>query len=750
MSKAQLHTVLRQLNRTLQMSGEDGLTDEQLLANFVARRDEAAFELLVWRHGAMVLSTCRRLLRDAQEAEDALQATFLVLARKAGSIRRGQALGGWLHRVASRLARRIRARAARQPRCQSLETDVADRPAVDQLLWNDLGPVLDEEVNRLPEKYRQPVILCYLEGQSNEEAARRLGCPRGTILSRLARGRERLRSRLTHRGITLTSAVLTAVLANEGTAASLPGPLVPVIVKAALSFARGTAVVGLVSARATAWTEGALRAMLLSKIKIAATVALVLVALGTGGGLLSQRLAAQRTPANPAPQVAQGERRPDGGGGRELRSTEVHGILKAVDAGKGTITVTIGEGRGQGVDKTLDLAKDVEVGFGSAFGREVLAVKEGKLADLAAGAYVSLMLSGEPRKVESILAQGPRVQGLLKVVDPAKGTITVTTGWGRRDAAPVETTYTLAKGVRIGLDDGRGRRLSLKQGKLTDLVPDTTVGLQLSPDLKQVISIQAAGQRVQGIVKSVDPTNRTITVALGAGRGEAGEEKTYTLSKNAEIIVDEGNGRGFGVREGKLADLTPGAVVGLQLSADNNTVGTVQAEGPQLMGHIKGLDLEKKSFTLAVGGGRGADAGEERTYALAKDAMILIDDGRGRRFSIKEGSLADVSVGAMAQVRLSVDSNTATLVRAAGPTIPGRLKAVDAAKNTITLTTRPGRGDDPGEEKTFTLAADVRIFIDGVQATVNDLKVDDEGHVALRLSMDQKLVRSITVTNRSR
>jgi RNA polymerase sigma factor (sigma-70 family) len=758
MSKAQLHTIIRHLNRSLSQAGEEGLTDGQLLENFVGRRDEGAFELLVWRHGAMVLGTCRRLLRDAQEAEDALQATFLVLARKAGSIRRGQSVGGWLHRVATRLAFRTRTRAAKQPRCQPLEHDVPGPPSADELAWADLRPVLDEEVNRLPEKYRQPVVLCYLEGQTNEEAARRLGCPRGTILSRLARGRERLRSRLTRRGITLASGTLAALLASEATAATLPAPLVPLTVTAALSFAKGAAVAGLVSARAAAWTEGALHAMFLSKLKVITATALVLVVLGAGGGLLSHKLAAQRVRDNPGQRVAQGERRSEGAGerGRQSQVAEVQGILKAVDAAKGAITVTIAEGRGQGVDKTFDLAKDVEVGFGGMFGREIGPVKDGKLVDLAAGAHVSLVLAGDPKKVESILAQGPRVQGLVKLVDPAKDTITVTVGYNRRDAGPEEKIYTVAKDVRIGLDDGRGRRLSLRQGKLGDLVPDAPVTLQLSPDLKSVVSIQAQGQRVTGIVKAVDPAKNTITVAVGGagGRGReeaAGEEKTYTLAKNAEIVFDDGHGRGFSVKEGKLADLTLGAIVGLQLAADQNQVGSIQAEGPQLVGLIKGLDLEKNTFTLGLRAGRGEDAAEEKTYALAKDAMVLIDDGRGRRFSLKEGKLADLVVGAMAQVKLAVDCNTATQVRAAGPMFPGRLKALDAGKSSITLTTRPGRGDDPGEEKTFTLAPDVRVFIDGAMAKIGDLKVDGDAHVTVRLSMDQKLVRSITViSSRSR
>ncbi len=181
-----LHAVLHQLRRVVARERTDELSDAQLLDDFVQRRDEAAFELLVWRHAGLVLGTCRRLLRDRHEAEDAFQATFLVLIRKAATISRRDSLGSWLHRVAVRIAQRARAQAARRMTAALPEEVPAPEPK-DDLLWRDLRPVLDEEVSRLPEKYRRPFVLCYLEGNTNEQAARQLGCPRGTILSRLAR-----------------------------------------------------------------------------------------------------------------------------------------------------------------------------------------------------------------------------------------------------------------------------------------------------------------------------------------------------------------------------------------------------------------------------------------------------------------------------------------------------------------------------------------------------------------------------------
>ena len=200
MPDRQLGTLLRHLGRTTACGDAASLTDGQLLERFITERQEAAFESLVRRHGRMVFNVCRRLLRRPQDAEDAFQATFLLLIRRAGSIRKREAVGSWLYKVAYRVALRARLaesrRARREPQGLEFPADEQD----DSLLCRDLRPVLDEEVSRLPEKYRRAVVLCYLSGKSTEEAAAQLGCPRGTVLSRLAWARERLHRRLARPG----------------------------------------------------------------------------------------------------------------------------------------------------------------------------------------------------------------------------------------------------------------------------------------------------------------------------------------------------------------------------------------------------------------------------------------------------------------------------------------------------------------------------------------------------------------------
>src|SRR6202453_129126 len=227
MADGQLRAVIGQLRRLIGGQGGSTLTDSQLLDAFVARRDEAAFEVLVWRHGTMVFNLCRRILHDAHQAEDAFQATFLVFVRKASSIGKRESLGSWLYKVAFRIACRARARSAKNvPGVADVDGLSAGTAPDEDVVWRDLKPVLDEEINRLPEKFRAPFVLCHLQGHTNEEAAQMLGCPKGTILSRLARGREKLRSRLARRGVALSAAWLTLHLSSSAASAAVPAGLV--------------------------------------------------------------------------------------------------------------------------------------------------------------------------------------------------------------------------------------------------------------------------------------------------------------------------------------------------------------------------------------------------------------------------------------------------------------------------------------------------------------------------------------------
>jgi RNA polymerase sigma factor (sigma-70 family) len=302
MLKEPLRSLVRRL-RGLPTPGDREATDGHLLGRFVAQRDEAAFEALVQRHGPSVLGLCRRMLQDTHLADDAFQATFLVLVKKAGSIVRRHALGSWLYGVAYRVALKARAGAARRrARERPLSTMTTAEPTY-ETRRADLLPALDEELNRLPEKYRAPLLLCYIEGKTYDEAARALGWSRGSVQGRLERGREKLRGRLARRGLALAATSVAAAVGHGAAPAAVPAPLVSSVVKLARHVAAGQAAAGVLSASASAWAEGVVRDMLMTKLKI---VAALLLTVGVVGAALwaSQPAAEKPTAAITPPQVA--------------------------------------------------------------------------------------------------------------------------------------------------------------------------------------------------------------------------------------------------------------------------------------------------------------------------------------------------------------------------------------------------------------------------------------------------------------
>jgi RNA polymerase sigma factor (sigma-70 family) len=283
------------------------LSDRALLERFLTQRDEAAFAVLVERYGRLVHGVCRRVLRHEQDAEDAFQATFLVLVRRAAAIRKREAVGSWLYGVAYRVASKVRAGTARR---RARQTDLVDLPAPEAPVpESDLQDVLDEELNRLPARFRLPVVLCYLDGKTAEEAARQLGCARGTILSRLARARARLRPRLIQRGLALSGG-LAAALASPGVSAAPPPALwARQTIEAALRFATNKSLAETASVRAAALAEGVLRTMHLARIKLASifllTLTLTLAGVAGGVGLVPRATEAGAAAGGPAGAEAQ-------------------------------------------------------------------------------------------------------------------------------------------------------------------------------------------------------------------------------------------------------------------------------------------------------------------------------------------------------------------------------------------------------------------------------------------------------------
>ncbi len=311
MSTEPLGDAIRRMGRSAGLQGALSETDAQLLERFVARRDEPSFAALMVRHGPMVLCLCRQMLRDAQEAEDAFQAAFLVLVRNARTIRNRPSLSAWLYGVAYKVAARLRGRAERRRTHERPGLDLTTVPAVGEAVGPDLRFVLHEEIRKLPEKYRQPVILCYLEGKTNEEAARALRWPVGTVKARLSRARDLLRMRLGRRG--MAAALLAdgpVPSAVRNTASVVPVFLLESTIRAAMRLAArgmagGLATVALQLAR----LKGTAVALLAACVLGAGTTSLLSPS-KTGTASNPVQPAQTAAPAPPT-DVAKDDRKPD-------------------------------------------------------------------------------------------------------------------------------------------------------------------------------------------------------------------------------------------------------------------------------------------------------------------------------------------------------------------------------------------------------------------------------------------------------
>ncbi|MBY0522236.1 MAG: sigma-70 family RNA polymerase sigma factor [Gemmataceae bacterium] len=288
MSNIQGGDVLRHIRSVLEPPDDARRIDRELLREYAAGQDQAAFAALVRRHGKLVLGVCRRVLGDPHDAEDAFQATFLVLARKAGAIRKQCSLSSWLYGVAYRMALKARVGASRRRRREQAVAARSASTGTDDLTWREIRSVIDEEMNALADKYRAPLLLCYFEGKTQDEAAQQLGWSLGTFRRRLDDARERLQVRLRRRGLALAAALSSALLAQDALGA-LPTNLLPRTVEAAIAFAAEKPVAAsLVTTSVVPLAQEALKAMFRKQLAVAAVLCLAVALLGAGVGLLRQ------------------------------------------------------------------------------------------------------------------------------------------------------------------------------------------------------------------------------------------------------------------------------------------------------------------------------------------------------------------------------------------------------------------------------------------------------------------------------
>jgi RNA polymerase sigma factor (sigma-70 family) len=701
MATNQLSRVIQSLRGAARPEVGSGLSDGQLLETYVRSREEAAFAVLVHRHGPMVWGVCRRMLHRHQDAEDAFQATFLVLVRKAASIVPRDMIANWLYGVAHQTALKARATAAKRHGREKQVTAIPE-PAQQHDLRDDLRPLLDQELSRLPDKYRAVIILCDLEGKTRKETAAHLRLAEGTVATRLATARTMLAKRLARSGLAVSGGALASLLSQQLASAAMPASLASNTITAASLFAAGQAAA--VSANAVALAEGVLKTMLLTKLKFAAAVLLTFVAVATSAAAITHHVLTDQPNEPPRQERPQPqEKRPvalkpvDPPAAQkkalpiepvvdkkpEPIPTLVAGTVKAVDAASNTITVTH-----PGGETAFTVARDADIQIDG---------KRGALAALPAGASIHLRQFVDARTTRSVLAEGRWFWGVVKSVDAANGTITY--GDKAQDGAAGKT-FNVPRDLPITIDG--------KAGKLAGVPAGASANLQLLADQATVRSLSVEGKQVNGVVKAVDAARRTITVG----------DTAYAVAQDAHIGVDH--------KPGKLEDIPAGANVGLNLQVDQKTVLRISANGSSDFGQVKAVDAINNTITVTGG------PPNDRVYHVPADAPISIDG--------KPAKLADFPVGAgLHALNLRVDQKTVSSINAVGPNYHRvEVKSVDAANRTLTFDVKAPR-ELAG--KTISVAADAGIELDGKPGKLADIPAG--AALSLRLSVDSQTVLQV-------
>lgn len=695
MASSGLKNVIHTLRRAgFQQEGAE-LSDGQLLERYVGSREQDAFAALVHRHGPMVWGVCRRVLGSHHDAEDAFQATFLVLVRKAPGIVPRDLVANWLYGVAHQTALKARATTCKRGAREKQVIAMPEPAIVQNERGNDLQTILDRELSRLPAKYRAVIVLCDLEGKTRKEAARHFHLPEGTVATRLMTARTMLAKRLRRSGLAMSGGLLATLLSQQTASASLPPAVASETIHAATCFAAGQAAAGgAISASAALLAEGVLKAMLLTKLKLATAILLVLTFFGAGATILTQHVLADRPATDvkqeavveqiqPRPVAAQKpNNQPAQNNQAEPLPTLVSGIVKNVDTEQKTVTVT----HSGGVN-TFNVAKGAKIEIDG---------KPGDLSKLPAGASVNLRQFVDAKTTSNILAEGRWFWGTVKAIDAEKSTLSF--GDKAQDGAAGKT-FNVPKDLFISID-GKG-------GKLAGIPAGASVNLQLLADQTTVRSLSAEGGQVSGIAKAVDAQKSTITI----------NDVTYPVAQDAHIGIDH--------QPGKLGGVPPGANVTIHLRVDQKTVLRISAAGASIFGNVKAVDIGKNTITVA-------GHPDDRTFRVPEKTHIIIDG--------KAGKLADIPVGSgLHCMNLCVDQQTANSINVVGPSFHHvAVKAVDADRKTITFDDK-APADIAG--KTLAVAGDAQIQVDGRSGNLAGIPAG--AFLNLGLSVDQQTIRNL-------
>jgi RNA polymerase sigma factor (sigma-70 family) len=525
--------------------------DSALLRRFLAEHDQAAFAEVVARHGPMVLAACRRILGHHQDAEDAAQATFLVLAKKAGAVTWQPSVAGWLHAVAFRLAQKVRSRRGRRRTADGV-SDMSAPPANTEADWDRVQAVIDEEIRRLPAEYSAVVLLCGVEGVSTATAAERLNLSDGAVRGRLYRGRELLRERLAARGVTVSSAALVTFLAQTGSAA--PAVAWDAVAAAAAAYAVGQPVAGGLSAAVPELARRTLTAMFLTRTAPMALVAFLALAATTGAVLVSRQTAdaaPQPPKAAPVANLQPDEKKADP---QKEELEEVEATVKKVEADKGVLVCEVRDDQGMN-EFRFTATSDAKFHFHE---RPIA------LADAKPGMHAKMkVLRKTGLDIQEARLNWPRFRAEVKAADAAKSSISVEIE-GQDDqkfTMPFDVSKDanlLIDGIPAGVDDLAGAKAEL----------------HWSLDKKSFVGVTADGgaNDFGGWVKAVDAAGNTITVTTEVESDRVSRKVSLNLP-----VANDARIRLLG-KEAKLSVLKEGMPVRVKLAADLRTVAGVWAD----------------------------------------------------------------------------------------------------------------------------------------------------------------------------
>jgi RNA polymerase sigma factor (sigma-70 family) len=572
MAVANVNSVLGFLRELAETQDTRKVLDPELLARFKSQGDEAAFKALVRRHGPMVFRLCMRLLRSQQDAEDAFQATFLVLAKKAGTLRQPESIGSWLFGVASRLACNMRKSAVRR---RSRETQAAQKPSGDpftEISIREAQEMVDEELSRLSEKYQAPFVLCCLEGLTRDEAARQLGLPLSTVRSRLEHAREVLRARLALRGLTVSSVLLASLLCGQVAGASVYRGVELCTIKAASEVAAGVVVGSVVSTRVAALTEGVLRAMFITKLKVATSLLLIVGFMAVATGIVASDGRGTEGPSTKSEPLAhrtstahdqrEGERKSR----IENKPRRLAFAFVNVNEQEKTLSVRI---RGTGVvidgfritERVQVVSKFMHKGEEQEQNLTGFRQLNSILHDQDNGMPIRLELAEDGITVARIESTWYGLEGVVKAIDPTKNTITLIV----RAAKPPEGAKWTSEGT-LSVSPDTPVWIDAKESKLANLKPGMPVVLKTTQaqtprrgleDVTGITGIIATSLHVDVVVQSVDAAKSSVSAFVA---GTKVLVKAVGVDQGAKVQIDG--------KESKLADLKAGMHASLQLAAD--------------------------------------------------------------------------------------------------------------------------------------------------------------------------------------